>query len=54
VALVTCQHSLLDWPVLMFCGLATKVTTCGIPPVLTVTVTGAVTVVPLAAVAVRV
>lgn len=54
LAPVTCQHSLVLVPGEMNGGLATKVTTCGIPIPATVTVTGAVTDLPSALLAVRV
>src|SRR5450432_4021408 len=46
VAPVTCQHSLVELPGSIFCGVATKTTICGTVPVETVTVTGAVTDLP--------
>ncbi len=46
VAPVTCQHSLVELPASMFCGVATNTTTCGIAPLATVIVIGAVTVLP--------
>jgi hypothetical protein len=54
VAPLTCQQSCELWPELMVCGLALNTTTCGIVAGATVTVMGAVTVAPLAPVAVRV
>ena len=46
VAPVTCQHSLVEPPASIVVGVATKTTTCGTVPVDTVTVIGAVTVLP--------
>src|SRR5690242_19588873 len=54
VAPVTCQQSLVDVPASMFCGVATKTTTCGTAPVATDTVSGAVTLLPSPEAAVRV
>src|SRR5271157_5735446 len=54
VALVTCQQSWEDCPGLIVGGVALNTTTCGAVGAATVTVTGALTVAPLAPVAVRV
>ena len=54
VAPVTCQQICEDWPALMVCGLALNTTTCGMLGGTTVMVMGALTVAPLAPVAVSV
>ena len=54
VAPLICQHNWLEPPGLMIAGLATNCRTCGTVPAVTVTVTGAVTLLPSALVAVKV
>jgi len=54
VEFVICQHSLVDCPASIVGGFATNVTTCGTVAPATMTVTGAVTLLPSALVAVRV